>query len=69
MSILTTETASTLPDKSLRVLYKRNLSAGARIVTRYAALGADTRLFARGFRGGEEFLGLLEGLREISETF
>ena len=66
MSILAAEAASALPDKSLRFLYNR---AGTRVVTRDAALGAHANLFARGFRGGEEFLGLLEGLREILKTF
>ena len=69
MPILATETASALPDKSLCGLHKRERSAGTRVVTRDAALGAHANLFARGFRGGEEFLGLLEGLREILKTF
>ena len=52
MPILATETASALPDKSLCGLHKRDRSAGTRVVTRDAALGAHANLFARGFRGG-----------------
>ena len=69
MPSLAAETASALPDKSLCDLHKRDRSAGTRVVTRSAALGAHANLFARGFRGGEELLGLLEGLRAIVETF
>ena len=69
MPILAAEAASALPDKSLCVLHKRERGAGTRVVTRAATLGAHANLFARGFRSDEEFLGLLEGLRAILETF
>ena len=69
MPIIAAEAASALPDKSLCGIHKRERGAGTRVVTRAAALGAHANLFARGFRGGEEFLGLLEGLREILKTF
>ena len=69
MPIIAAEAASALPDKSLCGIHKRERGAGTRVVTRAATLGAHANRFARGFRGGEEFLGLLEGLRAILKTF